>query len=84
MSYYSYEIGRRDDKSRIDALVDWYEKNKSEAGKTIKVDLGPKKLAKAIGFVFAKDTKNKVVVVREIPYRGRTLVAIGNDPEPRG
>ena len=62
---------------RINQLIDWYEQFKPDAGKSIPVDLGPKSLAKALA------RKWQPTETREFQYRGRTLIAIGNDPEPR-
>ncbi len=67
--------------SQLDKLIDWYEKHKPAAGQRIAVDLGPRKIASMVGHFFEKDNKGKEVIVRDIPYRGRILVAVGNDNE---
>lgn len=63
----------------IDAMIDWYEKHKPDAGRRIEVNMTPAALCKTIGvgqqpFTDEKGAR-KLRWPREVLYRGRTLVA---------
>lgn len=58
---------------KADELIEWYEKNKPDAGKRIEISVTPAELKKAFGL---KVEKGEKVEQREWPYRNRTLVAI--------
>jgi hypothetical protein len=75
MGYYSWQTGHKTTRARIDALIDWYGKFKPGEGQRIPVDITPTGLAQILKHEFGRDEKGKRVVVKEIEYRKRTLVA---------
>lgn len=66
--YYSYEGGVRTPRSRIDALIDFYERHKTGAGTRIPVGYSCATIEKALGLHGEKRADGTYL------YRGRILV----------
>jgi hypothetical protein len=67
------KVKRVSDFDRLNELIDWYEKNKPEAGQEIQVALDSLGLAKM--FKIKKD--GKYVPMATVMHRGRKIVATG-------
>lgn len=67
---------KKTDLDKLNELIDWYEKNKPQAGKVIQVKLPPEKVAKMIGHDFKLDAKGNPIVEKILPYRGRALECV--------
>ena len=70
------EITRRSLRARVDKLLDSYESKGPDSGKRVAFNIGPRQLADEMGFDLIDADQ------REFVYRGRTLVAIGEDSVP--
>lgn len=61
---------------RIDALIDWYEANRPEAGQVIQVSVSPKELAKMLARLAPVENGQIQAFPKQQPYRGRMLEAV--------
>lgn len=59
------------DMKKLDALIDWYEQFKPEAGKEITLQVNPKELAMMFGLKDGRVYKS----VHEYDHRGRKIIA---------
>lgn len=59
----------------VNKLIEWFESNSPKRGQTISVNLTPAKLAQLLGYPLKPKEEPPV----ELPYRGRTLRAIGRE-----
>lgn len=71
-----YRAPKKTDLDELNELIDWYEKFKPEAGKCIQVWKTPKDLHKMLGVMPSKGDDGKDVYPQELPWRGRTILAI--------
>lgn len=72
-----YRAPKRTDLDELNDLIDFYEKYKPESGKCIQVWKTPKDLHKMLGAMAALGKDGKEIYPQELPYRGRTILAIG-------
>lgn len=63
--------------NQIDEIIDFYEAHKPGAGMRIPVYATPRQLAKAIGRALPDNPPKDYIEPREIEYRGRVLIAVG-------
>lgn len=61
---------------RIDALIDWYEAYKPDAGQVIRVSVSPKELAKMLARLAPVENGQVQPFPKQQPYRGRMLEAV--------
>jgi len=73
------KLPQKTDLQRLNELIDWYEKNKPEAGKRILVSKLPRELHKMLGVSPGRDKQGNEVFPAELTYRNRVIVA----QEPR-
>jgi hypothetical protein len=73
-----FRAAKRTDLDDLNDLIDWYEKYKPESGKCIQIWKTPQELHKLLSVTPSLDEKQKPVYPQELPYRGRTILAIGH------
>jgi len=74
----AFRATKRTDLDDLNELIDWYEKFKPEAGKSIPIWKTPEQLAKMLGTMPTGNTKEgKPIYAPEQPYRGRMISAVG-------
>lgn len=69
MGYYSYEVGDRTAKERIDALIDWYETHRPGAGTRIPVNYSAESIRQALKEHAIKQDDGSFL------YRNRLLIS---------
>jgi hypothetical protein len=69
------KMSPKTDLQRLNELIDWYEKNKPEAGQRILVSKTPRELHKMLGVPPSRDKRGDEVFPAELPYRNRVIVA---------
>ena len=62
-------------RAQVNALIDFYERSRPEAGQRIDVSLSPKQLCKTFGVRPTTEDSGKEIWPDTIPYRGRVLHA---------
>jgi hypothetical protein len=60
-------------RQRLDALIDFYEQHRPDAGKYIQINTSPTKLAQILKYAVAPNKEPP----REQRYRNRVIVAVG-------
>jgi len=63
-------------RAQVNALIDFYERSKPDAGQRIDLSLSPKQLCKTFDVRPTADENGKETWPESISYRGRTLHAL--------